>query len=297
MGRGVGGEGRIAARYPDPLTPALSHEYRGEGVLCISRRPIVTLVLHSPIARRGRIPFGVGVRISLRERSRPVKDRPFLLKLATLASSLFLVSGFIAYRAGALNRLMADGAPLPATPAVQTPGDTASEAVFFPGSKSAAIVPGTSQLDTFTNAGFNLDVQITPTILPGEVHRAPSQEQTISSPQPSVPVIMPTTKSGGVFLPTDLIVLPAPPSPIPPTPTPAPGSAAPAPAAKPQTVSSPAPVPQSAAPPPAAKSVPVQQLFYGSKAPVFNDVLPGLMPAPATSPPPDQAPATPRTSK
>lgn len=139
-----------------------------------------------------------------------MKQRNLFIDAATILSSLLLVTGFVCYRTGMFNQLLAESPqPAAATASETNPdgGDSVKDVavtveenktgslLFMVGSKSAAVFQPTA----------------TP---PGTVQPAPSQEPTLPTPQPNVTVIMSGSKS--VFIPatpTFPAVQPVPPPP------------------------------------------------------------------------------------
>lgn len=110
-----------------------------------------------------------------------------LLKLATVASSIILVSGFVSYRAGAFNWLVeASAAPADPEPnvndiLVSVPEESSGSLLFMVGSKSDA----------------------------GLIRLPPQQKSPATQPQPpspastpSKPTLLPGSKSAKIVLPT-----------------------------------------------------------------------------------------------
>jgi hypothetical protein len=194
-----------------------------------------------------------------------VKPRNRLIDVATILSSLLLVTAFICYRSGVFNRLLAESpqpAAAPGAPTTLNPSDAISA--------------------------------------PGEVHHAPSQERITVGSAPGVPVIMSGTKSSFATVIAPVANQPTPPPPMtPPAATPqAPHAASP-----PEpilldtsksgkiffktTIPTP-PAPHSPAPPPAPVTSPPPPVFMGgTKSPGFAPIQ-GLTPAPAPAPAPVQ---------
>ncbi len=148
-----------------------------------------------------------------------MKTRNLFIDAATLLSSLLLVTGFICYRAGMFNRLLAE-TPQPTAAPSNSEGEILVPLTgHLTGEINATLLPGSKSFDISSPL---------PTVVgssrPGEVHRAPSQEGTVAAPQPSVTVIMSGSKS--MFVPATPIV-PVANQPAPPPATP--------PAAAPQT--------------------------------------------------------------
>jgi hypothetical protein len=179
-----------------------------------------------------------------------MKNRNLFIDAATILSSLLLVTGFICYRAGMFNRLLADNPP----PAAAT--GNAAELTSGPTSEvidiNGTLLPGSKSFDIASPLPTAVSSR------PGAVHHAPSQEQTPPTP-PAVTVIMPGSKS--VFIPVapTFPVGNQPPPPPPVTPPPAPPQAAP------------------------VTSPPV--ILPGSKSPAIFPLVP---PSPAPPPPPVQ---------
>jgi hypothetical protein len=119
-----------------------------------------------------------------------VKEANALIKVATVVSSVLLLSGFVSYRAGAFNWLMGNSAPLAdsgSSPTLQQPPATAEQApTLMPGSKSMI--------------GHDLIVGLQPAAQPA----APSQQATPAPAAPAPTVIMSGSKSVIVFEATTL---------------------------------------------------------------------------------------------
>jgi hypothetical protein len=205
-----------------------------------------------------------------------VKQRPFVLKLATLASSLTLVTGFIAYRAGALNRLIAGSPPLDSSANSPTNEHTATQTgnpikdilvkvherqtgslMFMVGSKSDAGLSGGIILN---------DRGSPPTATPPLFQPVAAHPSASEGPQPDVTVIMSSTKSSSIISRSDLadtftgaiynLGIRISPSPC-----------------EPAT----APIPATEPTPSTLPAQPV--IIYGTKAPNFTNLLESLTPA------------------
>jgi hypothetical protein len=139
----------------------------------------------------------------------------FLLKIAAVTSSVLLVGGFIAYRAGAFDRLMGSGTTDPAPAAMG-------------GSKSKVLITEPKPADTAEKQPTVAPVQLSEEekrrmlmyssksiILSDSVHRTPVDRvpNTTQQPPPDTkpPSIMPSSKSAFPLIPVPSV----PPSPSP----------------------------------------------------------------------------------
>jgi hypothetical protein len=155
-----------------------------------------------------------------------------LLKLATVVSSVLLLSGFVCYRAGAFHWLIGASA----RPADSVSSPTVGQSPAAPGEAAGTIMPGSKSMVISDFSSFAVPVPSSgpeaqpavpsqqpvappapaPVILPGSKDMVPlivppssiapgcptQQAAPEGPPQTIPPVILPSSKSGGIFLPT-----------------------------------------------------------------------------------------------
>ena len=138
-----------------------------------------------------------------------MKTKNALFKLATVVSSVVLLSGFVCYRAGAFNWLMKPSIP---------PADTQLSDMEMMSSSKSMILPGSKSMTTFVGLEYLLadgtNIVTAELLPPPSEHPLASPEKpTTPAPSPAPPVILPGSKNDRILI----VPLPSAPPPPPPS--------------------------------------------------------------------------------